>query len=107
MILNILVPKRGTTVLFSIRRGSGIVGSKEDDGLLRVDYEGNIYGMQGMHTYEERVFHAADRHAQRYPTVARLHAPEEAFYIVGTIDTDTWHITLDPTMKNIINDWCS
>ena len=58
--------------------GSGIVGSPSEDrsGLVRIDFEGNIYGAQSLKTYWDRLFHAAGRHVTGYPTVAREYHEE-------------------------------
>ena len=62
--------------------GSGIVGSpsKEKPTLIRVDFEGNIYGCENLSTYWDRLFHAAGRHVTHYPTVAREYLHEGPFF---------------------------
>jgi hypothetical protein len=58
--------------------GSGIVGSPSEDrsGLVRIDFEGNIYGTLNLANYWDRLFHAAGRHVTGYPTVAREYHEE-------------------------------
>lgn len=53
-----------------IRPGSAIVGSNAGDRLL-IDFEGNLYGASNIVTFADRVLHAAERQAVKYPTVAR------------------------------------
>ena len=58
--------------------GSGIVGSPSEDrsGLVRIDFEGNLYGALNLASYRDRLFHAAGRHVTGYPTVAREYHEE-------------------------------
>jgi hypothetical protein len=67
-------------------KGSGIVGSPTRDGLIKVDYEGNLYHAENLRTFWERLFHAAGRHVTGYPTVAREYAAAGQgfrYWIVG------------------------
>jgi hypothetical protein len=85
----ILIPKPDAHV--SPLPGSGIVGSHSDrePNLIKLDYEGNKYGAYGLDRYWQRLFHAAARHLENYPTVAReYHAdgPNFPFLVVGTFD---------------------
>jgi hypothetical protein len=69
--LLILVPKPDARV--TPIKGSAIITSNPDkiDELVRVDFEGNIYNSEYYKTFWLRLFHAAGRHTERYPTVAR------------------------------------
>jgi hypothetical protein len=87
--LLILVPKPNVHV--APIKGSGIVasnpGNPEDP--VRVDFEGNIYDSDYYRSFWVRLFHAAGRHVERYPTIAReFHedGPNFPFTIVGTFD---------------------
>ena len=80
----ILVPKSGSYV--RPIDGSGIVGSSSEDSgdLIRVDFEGNLFGALNLTSFWERIFHAAGRHVTRYPTVAReYHHEGPLFPYVG------------------------
>jgi hypothetical protein len=87
----ILVPKPG----FVARpvNGSGIVGSPcEDSGdLIRIDFEGNLYGALNLASYWDRLFHAAGRHVTGHPTVAREYheeGPVFPYIRVGLLNYD-------------------
>ena len=85
--LLILIPKSDSSA--RPIKGSGIVGSPTQDGLIQVDYEGNLYHAENLRTFWERLFHAGGRHVTGYPTVAReYHATGQAFpyWIVGTFN---------------------
>ena len=82
--LLILIPKSDSST--RPIKGSGIVGSPTRDGLIQVDYEGNLYHAENLRTFWERLFHAAGRHVTGYPTVAREYLAaghEFPFWIVG------------------------
>jgi hypothetical protein len=83
--LLILVPKAGTSPGRTIDRGSGIVADAAAVAeLVDVYFEGNRFGSPSMHTFEQKVFHAAGRLAQRYPTIARGRFRLADFDTVGT-----------------------
>lgn len=79
---------------------SGIVGTpviewfeydgddREDADAERmvIDFEGNRYGAQNIVTYADRLVHAAGRHREHYPTVARLVVDRSELVRVGTFD---------------------
>ncbi len=71
-----------------IAKGSGIVGV-EDDGhgghRLLVYYEGDLYRAD-KRPYPDLVYHAADRMATAYPTVARALVRADSLLQVGTFD---------------------
>lgn len=80
-------------VLGTIHAKSALVGTParewfdrpgNDDQDIIIDYEGNKYGAANMVTFADRAAHAADRHAQHYPTVARLAVPPSHLIVVGT-----------------------
>lgn len=81
---------------FGIAPGSGIVGSVEQASSDRtlVYYEGNLYGAENMHRFEERVYHAAGREVARYPTIAKMALPNEGLIEVGRFDYPIRRITL-------------
>lgn len=81
--LAVYVPGPGS---FQPAPRSAIVGTPTETGVV-IDYEGDIYGW-GL-SYRERLAHAADRHIQHYPTVARASVPAGALVRVGS-----WHAEL-------------
>jgi hypothetical protein len=85
----ILVPKSGCNIRPT--EGSGIVGSGSEDraGLIRIDFEGNLYGATNLTSFWERLFHTAGRHVTGYPTVAREYhcdGPGFPYIRVGLFD---------------------
>jgi hypothetical protein len=109
--LDILVPKVGTPAAQVIRAGSGIVSAGEalPGGLILVYYEGNLYNMDDMLDFQSRVFQAADRLSQNYPTVARGMFPAVDFHRVGTFtysgDWSEWSV--DITDHAAVTAWCT
>lgn len=64
----------------------GEVPDDLDDRALQIDFEGNLYGASNIKTWADRVYHAADRHLSRYPTIARATVPIRSMIQVGTIE---------------------
>lgn len=79
-------PTDDSVVGHTVKVGSAIVGSPATAGALTVDYEGSIYAVTNASTYAERAGHAADRHASRYPTQARMTCLEHEVIEVGYYD---------------------
>jgi hypothetical protein len=114
--LTVYVPTDSSAeALLGIKPGSGIVGSPEHDdplagmpaltdeltsGRIRIDYEGNLYFAHNLTTFEERVYHAADRHlydgGRGYPTIARKWVPRRWLREVGVYDYATRRLVADP-----------
>jgi hypothetical protein len=78
----VFAPRPHTLAATAVDRASGIVGSREG-GSVVLDYEGNRYGYAGVHTFADRVRVAYGRHAERYPTVARITADEGELVELG------------------------
>lgn len=80
-----------------VAQGSGVVSISPAGGVERVtiDVEGNLYGSAGMEVFANRVFHAYDRQAADYPTIARLFAPVAELQRVGTFDAAEGVVVLD------------
>lgn len=79
----IVIPEGDT----GIRPGSACVAEPVYQGgetFWNVYYEGNIYGQ--FESWEECLFHAADRMAAQYPTIARMTLPYGDVQIVGLYD---------------------
>lgn len=69
-----------------IARGSGVVGqiraeARTNYGDLEISYEGAVHG-QAM-SFDDKLFHAATRLIEQYPSVARMVVPLEEVEIVG------------------------
>lgn len=74
-----------------------IVASILGKGLVTIDYEGGLY--DNMTSYADKLLHAAGRHVERYPTVARQFVPEDLVLAVGTYDTETRELVVDDSEK--------
>lgn len=81
---DVYVPILGSPGARLIEPGSGIVGTIEGNDVT-LDYEGGRHA-DNIVTFADRVMHAAGRHAERYPTVARALVPLESAIRVGTYD---------------------
>ena len=107
--LTVYVPASEDTL--GIKPGSAIVGSHPnctcggDDPncpsheVVRIDYEGGLYGSSNMNSYEDCLLHAADRHVwnqgRGYPTVARMHVPTDKLHRVGFYDPVFHQLVVD------------
>lgn len=67
-----------------IDQRSGVVGQPNGGERIHVYFEGNRYGAVNMRTLGERVWHAYDRMAQSYPTVAQAFIDRKDLIRVGT-----------------------
>jgi hypothetical protein len=81
-------PAEAARTVAHIDKGSGIVGKRIVDAdpaesPLLVYYEGNRYGAENMRRYAERVYHAASRMEEDYPTVATSVVRRDALLHVG------------------------
>jgi hypothetical protein len=90
-VATIYVPAKEATRVLGIDPGSGIVGTTElHDGYLTLYYEGNRYNAVNMRRFEERIYHAAGRMFEGYPTIARMSLPVDVaateLVAVGEID---------------------
>lgn len=107
----VYVPAPGSDLRRTIAPGSGIVGTAVPgtDKVL-IDYEGAIYG-QAM-DYEERIYHAHDRHTWRgrgYPTAARVLVDAGELVEVGTL-TRIAHrpwVRVTLTRPELLEEWCA
>lgn len=86
---DVYVPVEDTPLRNELLAGSGIVGTpasawfeSEDEAVL-IDFEGNKYGAVNLVTFADRVYHAAGRQQQRYPTVARRMVEADTIEHVG------------------------
>lgn len=95
--LSIIIPKMTGTQHHFIQPGSAIVGYDPQNipGTTLIYYEGNLFNIENLQTYWQRLLCAAGRCTQRYPTIARaLFAAEvfkEQFEIVGIFNYALTH----------------
>lgn len=86
LVFLVYVPKPG--VATHIAPGSGIVGVTNDgleDGRTLVYYEGGLYDSKPR-AYETLVYHAADRMAVDYPTIAKAVLKSSDLVTIGYFD---------------------
>lgn len=102
----VLVPAEAGGI-HSIVAGSGIVTGDDltADERVTVDFEGNLYGAVNLSRWADRVRHAVDRAATRYPTVARISARPDGFVAVGTFDTTWGTVQLEPGCTELVARW--
>lgn len=106
MKLVVYVPREGTQADRTIAPGSAIVGTADPHlGLVTIDYEGNLYGMQNLEKFTERLKHAAGRHVTKYPTTARMTVPCEDLVPVGYFDTETGEVEWLDGVCQITGTW--
>jgi hypothetical protein len=89
LVLKVYVPREST--LLNIAPGSAIVGVAYDgqpEGRSLIYYEGGIHDTTPR-PYEEMVYHAADRMAVDYPTVAKAVVDTADLVKVGYFDYTT------------------
>ena len=88
----VYVPKPGTAIERTVKRGSAIVGpeAEAEAGRARptVYFEGNLYGAVGMVTFADRAMHAYWRMRERYPTIAMMTASPQELVRAGTLDPE-------------------
>lgn len=85
--LRFFVPADGSPLSHFLYPGSAIVGDMQPNALypdlVRIDYEGNVYGMTALKHYEARLESALGRHITDYPTTARSAAHASSLVEVG------------------------
>lgn len=102
-MFNVYVPAEGSAL--GIDPGSAIVGSPSsewfdyesdrDDEMLVIDYEGRRYNQANMVTFADKCVHAAGRHKDHYPTVARLTVPADRVIRVATFHEQIERVEID------------
>lgn len=92
LVFKVFVPVDKAPSVAHIAKGSGIVGVSDDgfqqDGRCLIYFEGGIYSPNSR-PYEDLVYHAADRMATAYPTIAKAVVPKDDVYEVGYFDYST------------------
>jgi hypothetical protein len=107
-LLTVYVPARNAKMLrMIIEPKSGIVGSPAENNPaeLTIDYEGNIYGSPPGSTYADRVYAAASRHAEKYPTVARTNTDPSQVVKVGVWDDQNGIVMLVGEGPQLLAEW--
>jgi hypothetical protein len=84
--VGVYIPRSGT--LSMIKPKSAICGTQNNDRLV-LDFEGNTLNITNLASYTQRLISAAGRHAERYPTIARINAESIDYVLVGEYDTTT------------------
>lgn len=92
--LTVYVPTDALQAFVGIAPGSAIVGSPEGER-IRIDYEGDLYRRECMRGYATRLLHAAGRHVERYPTVARALVDPGDLRAIGEYVVEDERLTLD------------
>ena len=104
-MLAIYVPAPGSPGCTGIIEGSGIVGTPAAEDRVLIDYEGARYDQVNMVTWADRLVHAAGRHTQRYPTVARRVVRASELLEVGQFDPDECRAYLDGEHNDALVAW--
>lgn len=88
--------------------GSAIVSSPDapstESGLLCY-FEGNLYGASNIITYADRAMVASDRLLANYPTSATAAFNPAHLTLVGSYDTESGDIVLDPDRSAELAAW--
>jgi hypothetical protein len=107
--MKIVIPKKDSLFRAIIKKGSGIVMT-EGKFMAEIYYEGNLYGIENLKNYEEKIKCAAGRAHTGYPTVATSGVLKENlhnFIVVGLCDPDNnYRIDLSPAANELIKEWC-
>lgn len=101
-------PKTSDTqsMVHRLPQGTAIVGEYESLlGRVCIDYEGNIYNSTSMRRFVERVHHAWNRHATRYPTVARAWVHEYDLFMVAEYDPERRLVVADQLDLPRLAEW--
>lgn len=108
--LPVYVPAEDSPLREKIAPGSGIVGSEVGDtGRLRIDFEGNLYDLDELERYADRVARAAERHlwrgenGERYSTVACAYVDWSQVVVVGSFNTAEETLMID--RQEVVQDW--
>lgn len=102
-MIDVYVPKEGTSLERLVKRGSGIVGENFIGDETLVYYEGNIYGASNIRSYEDCLEVAAGRMIEKYPTVARMIVRGEDLILAGVWDPETKVLYVHE--KEVIDAW--
>lgn len=108
MTAYIVIPKDDTAVKYNIAPGSGVVARSRDNGTVDIYYEGNLYNASNIKTIGDRIYHAAGRLFQGYPTTARLIITEQAFkeeFTVTGYITEQYQQTLNSAQESNFKAW--
>ena len=106
LVFKVFVPVYGAPSVARIAKGSGVVGVADDgfaaENRRLVHFEGDIYSAQPR-MFGDLVYHAADRMATAYPTIARAVVPLADLVDVGYFDYSTRRLII--TNQVALNAW--
>jgi len=103
--LNVYIPVN-PEALTRIKKGSAIVANGQPrDGLVLAYYEGNLYGADNLHRFEEKLLHAAGRLVEKYPTVACSMLEVDQLLKVGTYDYSKQRFQAMPETLSALKEW--
>jgi len=102
--IEVVVPAEGR--LSHVAPASGIVCAPDEGGGRLIYFEGNKYGSESLAHWADRVYHAAGRLIERYPTVARMTVAADDVVTVGHLDCEDGEITLtEPGSRPLLAAW--
>lgn len=106
--LTVYVPTEDSELQDIIADGSAIVGSQyRHTGRLRIDFEGNLYNLDGLHEFESKLQRAAERHlaneGRGAETVACAYIDQKEVVAVGQYDVQTRKIAIHHADR--LNNW--
>lgn len=106
MHMNLWIPTPSVPV--DLVPGSAIVSSPDapsaESGLLCY-FEGNLYGASNIVTYADRAMVASDRLLANYPTSATAVFNQTHLTLVGSYDTESGDVSLDPDRSAELAAW--
>lgn len=85
MMLTVYVPREGSPAAARLAPRSAVVGEPVEGG-IDCHYEGAVYDQANLRRFHERLYCAASRRAERYPTTARARFPADSLVPVATYD---------------------
>lgn len=88
-----------------IKKGSAIVGFGTDLDTVDIYYEGNIYDIDNLRQFEERLLIASGRLESKYPTVARMRVNLSDLLCIGRWDNDAKRFELSPECVTVFQEY--
>jgi hypothetical protein len=102
----VYIPAADAPEVADLAPGSGIVGERQDDGSVLIDFEGNLVGAPALELYANRVLKAAARQDARYPTRARRIVSDASLIAVGEFDSREQVVRLTgPDSERVVAEW--
>lgn len=100
-VYDIFVPVEGSFQEKALAPGSALVGEQNQINMIMFYFEGGVHGQFA--SYEECLFHAADRLAHKYPTVARSQSKRSDLTKVGIYNLSTKKVTI--LRQDLLDKW--